>query len=155
MRLPGLIKPGSVSGDMISNLDFAPTFLELAGIKKPQEMQGLPFIEILRNGRARNGRDAVYYHYYEFPAVHMVKRHYGIRTRRYKLIHFYYDVDAWELYDLEKDPLELKNVYDDPGYAGVVKELKARLKRLQALVGDSDELAQKFLKEDLAGQRKK
>jgi len=155
MRLRGLIKPGSVSGDMISNLDFAPTFLELAGIKKPQEMQGLPFIEILRNGRARNGRDAVYYHYYEFPAVHMVKRHYGIRTRRYKLIHFYYDVDAWELYDLEKDPLELKNVYDERGYAGVVKELKARLKQVQVLYGDSDELAQKFLKEDLAGQRKK
>jgi arylsulfatase A-like enzyme len=85
----------------------------------------------------------------------MVKRHYGIRTRRYKLIHFYYDVDAWELYDLEKDPLELKNVYDEPGYAGVVKELKDKLKRLQALYGDSDELAQKFLKEDLAGQKKK
>jgi arylsulfatase A-like enzyme len=154
MRLPGMIKPGSVNRDLVSNLDFAPTFLEVAGIKPPQAAQGMPFVEILRNGKARAWREAVYYHYYEYPAVHMVKRHYGIRTGRYKLIHFYYDIDAWELYDLEKDPHELKNVYQDPAYADVVKELEARLRRIQAFYGDSDELAQKFLREDLKEQNK-
>ena len=73
----------------------------------------------------------MYYHYYEYPAVHMVKRHYGVRTKRYKLIHFYYDIDAWELYDLEKDPNELNNVYDDAAYADVVKQLKAQLEQLR------------------------
>ena len=155
MRLPGLIEPGSVNGDLVSNLDFGPTFLELAGLKEPPEMQGVPFVEILRTGQAKTRREAVYYHYYEYPAVHMVKRHYGLRTKRYKLIHFYYDIDAWELYDLERDPRELKNVYDDPAYAAVREELKTELKRLQALYGDSDELAQKFLKEDLAAQQRR
>jgi arylsulfatase A-like enzyme len=117
-------------------------------------MQGVSFVEILRKGKARTWREAVYYHYYEYPAVHMVKRHYGIRTGRYKLIHFYYDIDAWELYDLEKDPHELKNVYQDSAYAEVGKELKAGLRRLQAYYGDSDELAQKFLKQDLEEQKK-
>jgi len=155
MRLPGLIKPGTVNRDLVSNLDFGPTFLDLSGQKPPAEMQGVPFVEILREGRAKAGREAVYYHYYEFPAVHMVKRHYGIRTKRHKLIHYYYDIDAWELYDLEKDPRELKNVYDDPAYAIVARDLKAELKRLQAYYGDSDELARKFLKEDLAQSQKK
>jgi len=82
--------------------------------------------------------------------VHMVKRHYGVRTPRYKLMHFYYDIDAWELYDLKRDPQELRNVYDDPGYAGVRENLRLELRRLQALYGDSDELAQRFLEEDLA-----
>jgi arylsulfatase A-like enzyme len=155
MRLPGLIKPGTVNRDLVSNLDFGPTFLELSGQRPPAEMQGVPFVEILREGRAKAGREAVYYHYYEYPAVHMVKRHYGIRTKRYKLIHYYYDIDAWELYDLEKDPRELKNVYDDPAYAVVARDLKAELKKLQAYYGDSDELAQKFLKEDLTPPKKK
>jgi len=155
MRLPGLIKPGTVNRDLVSNLDFGPTFLELSGQRPPAEMQGVPFVEILREGRAKAGREAVYYHYYEYPAVHMVKRHYGIRTKRYKLIHYYYDIDAWELYDLEKDPRELKNVYDDPAYAFVARGLKAELKKLQAYYGDSDELAQKFLKEDLTPPKKK
>lgn len=155
MRLPGLIKPASVNSDLISNLDFGPTFLELSGLRPPAEMQGVPFVEILREGRAKAGREAVYYHYYEYPAVHMVKRHYGIRTKRYKLIHYYYDIDAWELYDLDKDPRELKNFYDDPAYASIVRDLKAELKRLQAFYGDSDELARKFLKEDLTPPKKK
>ena len=151
MRCPGVIKPGSVCADLVSNLDFAPTFLALAGLPTPRDMQGEPFAEILERGRAKIRRDAVYYHYYEFPAVHMVKRHYGIRTKQYKLIHFYYDIDAWELYDLEKDPRELKNLYGDRAYADVRVSLTAELRRLQAAYGDSDELARKFLKDDLAG----
>jgi len=154
-RLPGVIKPGSTSADLVSNLDFGPTFLELAGEQPPGGMQGVPFGDILRTGRAKAARKAHYYHYYEFPAVHMVKRHYGIRTKRHKLIHYYYDIDAWELYDLEKDPRELKNVYDDPAYAPVVRDMTAELRRLQTVYGDSDELAQKFLKEDLATAPKK
>ena len=84
--------------------------------------------------------ESVYYHYYEFPAVHMAKRHYGVRTKRYKLIHFYHDIDAWELYDLEKDPHELRNVFGDPSYAAVRHSLEAELARLQTLYQDSDDL---------------
>jgi arylsulfatase A-like enzyme len=79
----------------------------------------------------------MYYHYYEFPAVHMVKRHYGIRTRRYKLIHFYNDIDAWELYDLQSDPHELRNLYGQPAYAKLTARLKAELDRLRAQYGDT------------------
>ena len=85
----------------------------------------------------------------------MDKRHYGVRTKRYKLMHFYYDIDAWELYDLKEDPNELNNVYDDPKYAGVVKDLKKELERLRKKYGDSDELAQKFLNEYLENRKKK
>ncbi len=77
----------------------------------------------------------------------MVKRHYGIRTERYKLIHFYYDIDCWELYDLKKDPHELNNVYNDEAYADVVLELKEELVRLREKYGDSDELAEQYLEE--------
>jgi len=87
----------------------------------------------------------MYYHYYEYPGWHAVKRHYGVRTQRYKLIHFYYDIDAWELYDLQKDPHELNNVYDDPGYTGIVKQLKTELNRLRKKYADSDELTASFL----------
>jgi len=150
MRLPGLVRPGLVNADLVSNLDFGPTFLTLAGLRPPVAMQGLPFADILRTGKSSKRRGAVYYHYYEFPAVHMAKRHYGIRTKRYKLIHFYHDIDAWELYDLEKDPRELNNIYGDPAAAALVKELTAELRALQAACGDSDELARKILAEDLA-----
>ena len=87
----------------------------------------------------------MYYHYYEYPAVHMVKRHYGIVTREYKLVHFYYDVDEWELYDRKNDPLELKNVYHDPDYAGVVEDLTEKLVALRIEYKDSEELDNKYL----------
>jgi arylsulfatase A-like enzyme len=80
----------------------------------------------------------MYYHYYEYPAVHSVKRHYGVRTKRYKLIHFYNDIDEWELYDLEKDPKEMRSVYNDPEYAEIVKELKVKLQRLRAKYRDTE-----------------
>ena len=89
----------------------------------------------------------MYYHYYEYPAWQMVKRHYGVRTHRYKLIHFYHDIDAWELYDLQKDPNELNNVYHEPDYANIVKQLKAELGRLRKQYGDTDELIKKYLQE--------
>ncbi|MGD9344525.1 MAG: sulfatase [Candidatus Aminicenantes bacterium] len=155
VRYPGRIEPGSVGGHIVSNLDFAPTFLDLAGAEIPAAMQGRSLRKLLSNEAVDGWRRSLYYHYYEYPAVHMTKRHYGVRTERYKLMHFYYDIDAWELYDLEKDPNEINNVYDNPAYTDVVTELKAEIERLQNLYGDSEELAQKFLRQDLERQNKK
>jgi arylsulfatase A-like enzyme len=140
VRYPKEIKAGSVNDDIVLNLDFAPTLLDFAGVSKPADMQGRSFRPALQGSTPNDWRTSIYYHYYEYPAVHMVKRHYGVRTKRYKLIHFYYDIDAWELYDLQKDPNELNNVYDNPTYADVVKRLKAELERLRKQFGDSDEL---------------
>jgi arylsulfatase A-like enzyme len=131
VRYPKEIKPGSVNTDLVLNLDFAPTFLDFAGRAEPADMQGRSLRRLLRGRTPWNWRKATYYHYYEYPAVHSVKRHFGVRTQRYKLIHFYHDIDEWELYDLEKDPHELHNVYDEPAYANVVKKLKVELKRLR------------------------
>ena len=96
-------------------------------------MQGKSLRPLLNEQLPENTefRNAVYYHYYDFPAFHMVKRHYGIRTDRYKLIHFYDDIDQWELYDLEKDPLEEDNLYGNAEYADIQKKLHAELKDLQ------------------------
>jgi arylsulfatase A-like enzyme len=129
----------------VQNLDFAPTFLDYAGIEAPDEMQGESFRKLVA-GKTDKWRDAVYYTYYEYPSVHMVKRHYGIATERYKLMHFYYDIDEWEMYDLQNDPSEMKNIYDDPEYADVQIMLHERLEELRSYYGDSDELNDKFLK---------
>jgi arylsulfatase A-like enzyme len=138
MRLPGTIPPGSTSAELVSNLDFAPTFLDVAGRSKPADMQGRSFLPLLQGRRVPDWPGSIYYHYYEFPAVHMVKRHYGVRTTRYKLIHFYDDIDAWELYDLEKDPMEVRNVFDDPTYAAVRRDLESELGRLRAFYRDDE-----------------
>ncbi len=145
VRWPGKTKPGSVCTKMVQNLDFAQTFLEAAGIQPPSDMQGESLIPLLEGDTSRWDRDAVYYHYYEYPAIHMVKRHYGIVTQEYKLVHFYYDIDEWELYDRKKDPMEMNNVYNDPEYAGVVEEMTAKLKELRKKYKDSKELDQKFI----------
>jgi arylsulfatase A-like enzyme len=145
MRLPGVIEPGSVSQAMVQHIDFAPTFLELAGIELPDSLQGLSMIPVIRGNPSASSqakwRDAIYYHYYEYPGVHAVKRHYGIRTDRYKLIHFYQDIDAWELFDLQKDPAEMNNIYDDPSYSGIIGELKTRLIELQKEYEDQEALS--------------
>ena len=146
IRWPNEIKPGITNDEMVQNLDFAQTFLDAAGIEQPDDMQGESLMPLLRGEEEEWTRDAVYYHYYEYPAVHMVKRHYGIVTKDYKLAHFYYDVDEWELYDRKKDPYEMNNVYDNPAYAEVVAELKERLKDLREKYRDSKELDQKFIK---------
>ena len=111
-------------------------------------MQGESFRELV-SGETGEWRDAVYYTYYEYPSIHMVKRHYGVATERYKLMHFYYDIDEWELYDLEKDPHEMQNVYGDPAYADVQGMLHKRLTELREEYGDSDANDQRFLKEYL------
>jgi arylsulfatase A-like enzyme len=130
---------------MVQNLDFAQTFLEIAGIKAPEDMQGESIVPLLKGDVRSWDRDAVYYHYYEYPSVHMVKRHYGIVTKEYKLVHFYYDVDEWELYDRKNDPLEMKSVYDDPAYAEIRQDLHKRLDELRIKYKDSKELDQKYI----------
>ncbi|MEM9328476.1 MAG: sulfatase, partial [Bacteroidota bacterium] len=111
IKWPGVIQPGAVNEEMVQNLDFAQTFLEMAGIPAPSNMQGESIVPLLKGQDDAWTRDAVYYHYYEYPAVHMVKRHYAAVTKEYKLVHYYYDVDEWELYDRLNDPLEVNNVY--------------------------------------------
>jgi arylsulfatase A-like enzyme len=145
IRWPNEIKPGITNDEMVQNLDFAQTFLDAAGIEAPDDMQGESLMPLLKGNQEKWTRDAVYYHYYEYPAVHMVKRHYGIVTRDYKLAHFYYDIDEWELYDRKQDPYEMNNVYHDPAYAGIVKELKVRLRELRRKYKDSKELDRKFI----------
>lgn len=130
VRWPGVTKPGSRSTDLVQNLDFAETFLDIAGAEIPEDMQGRSLVPLLKGEVPEDWRKSIYYHYYEFPAVHMVQRHYGVRTKTHKLIH-YYLIDEWELFDLEKDPDELKSVYDDPKNAELVKELKGEIKRLR------------------------
>ncbi len=149
MRLPGRIPPGSVNTDMLTNVDFAPTFLEAAGLKAPSACQGRSFLPRAAGLRTSDWPESIYYHYYEYPAEHMVKRHFGVRTERYKLIRFYHDVDAWELYDLARDPRELHNVYADPAYAPARRDLEGELLRLQKLYGDSEALARRFVEIDL------
>lgn len=132
VRWPGVTKPGSVEKRMVSNLDFAETFLDIAGVEVPSDMQGTSLAPMLRGEPVDNWRDAFYYHYYEGPpAVHTVARHYGVATDRYKLIH-YYDLDQWELFDLEHDPHELMSLYNDPNYAEIREELEKKLAELRA-----------------------
>jgi len=131
VRWPGVVRPGSVNADLVQNLDYAETLLDIAGVAIPSTMQGRSLVPLLRGQTPSDWRDAIYYQYFEYPAVHMVRRHYGVRTKRYKLIH-YYEIDEWELFDLERDPKELRSVYAEPGYAGVVRSMKQRLRDLRA-----------------------
>jgi arylsulfatase A-like enzyme len=112
--------------------------LDIAGIEIPSDMQGVSLLPLLKRDRApRDWRKSLYYHYHEFPGEHAVRRHYGVKTERYKLIHFYgEDIDEWELFDLESDPLEMNNLYGEPGNELLVNDLKAELKRLQILYED-------------------
>ena len=145
MRYPKEIAAGTEISKLVQNLDLAPTFLDYANVAVPSDMQGKSFRKLV-SGETDEWRDAVYYTYYEYPSVHMVKRHYGVATDRYKLIHFYYDINEWELYDLEEDPNEMNSVYDNPEYAEVQEQMHQRLTELRAEYGDSDENDQKFLK---------
>lgn len=145
VRWPGVTQAGSVNNEMVQNLDFAQTFLDAAGIEAPNDMQGESFVPLLKGDDDQWTREAVYYHYYEYPSVHMVKRHYGIVTTEYKLAHFYYDVDEWELYDRKKDPMEMQNEYNNPEYADVVADLTQQLADMRVKYLDSEEQDQKFI----------
>lgn len=128
-RWPGHIEPGSEPEALVQNIDYAPTFLEVAGVEAPDNLHGKSMVSILKGDTPANWRDAIYYHYYEFPGPHMVARHRGVRDERYKLIHFY-ATDEWELFDLQEDPQEINNIYDNPSYANVVTHLNATMSRL-------------------------
>ncbi len=145
VRWPGVVEPGSSSSEMVQNLDFAQTFLAAAGLPQPDDMQGESLMPLLTGDTSSWTRNGVYYHYYEYPAVHMVKRHYGIVTEDYKLVHFYDDVDEWELYDRKADPRELQSVYDDPEYAEVVDRLKSELTDMRAYYKDSEKLDRHYM----------
>lgn len=152
VRYPSVIQAGSKNNNLVQNIDIAPTLLDVAGVEIPQEIQGRSLTPLLAQ-QNDEWRDQLYYHYYEYPGEHTVKRHYGIRTDRYKLIHFYYDIDEWELYDLESDPQEMMNVYHDPDYADIRDSLHQELDELREYYGDSDELTQKYLERDLTEEQ--
>ncbi len=129
IRYPKVIKAGTRTDGIVSNVDFAPTMLDLAGIEKPEEMQGKSFKNLLEGGEPEEWQDSFYYHFHEYPdADHYAGRHYGIRNERYKLIHYYYPFDEWEFFDLEKDPNEMRSVYALPEYQDEVAKMKAELK---------------------------
>lgn len=134
MRLPGG-KKGTVN-QLVQNIDYAPTFLELAGAKIPEDIQGQSLLPLLKGKNPADWRKSLYYHFYEYPGEHAVKRHYGVRNERYKLIHFYNDIDVWELYDLKEDPSEMKNLYGKTGYEKITSKLKEDLIKLQTQYDD-------------------
>ncbi|WP_179333506.1 sulfatase family protein [Winogradskyella costae] len=132
VKYPNIIQPGTVIEEMTQNLDFAETFLDYAQVDIPKDMQGKSLRPLLENNfEGTDFRDAVYYHYYDYPAFHMVKKHHGVRTKRYKLMHFYDDIDTWELYDLEEDPKEIHNQIDNPEYDTIEENLRIKLVELQ------------------------
>ena len=139
MRMPkGYQRKGEVK-ELVQNIDYAATFLDMAGVAVPEDIQGVSLKPLLEGRKDVDLRDAIYYHYYEFPNEHMVKRHYGIRTDRYKLIHFYNDIDDWELYDLQTDPDEMNNIYNEASNATLIDELKVKLIALQETYQDTDQ----------------
>lgn len=132
MRYPqGFSAEGDVQ-QLVQNIDYAPTLLDFAGVSIPTEMQGNSLRPLLQK-ESQTWRESIYYHYYEFPNEHGTKKHYGIRTNRYKLIHFYEDIDEWELFDLETDPKEMNNLIEQPEYQDLIKDLKEQLTALRTL----------------------
>jgi arylsulfatase A-like enzyme len=138
IRYPAMVKPGSVNDGMILNVDFAETLLDLAGEKVPADMQGRSFVPLLKGETPKDWRTSMYYRYYHYPQDHRVQPHYGVRTLTHKLIYFN-KIDAWELYDLTKDPHELKNIYADPANADLVKQLKDEMYRLKKDLKDENQ----------------
>ncbi len=148
IRYPRSIRPESVNDDIITNVDFAPTFLHYAGIDIPSEFQGTSFDPLLAGSTPEDWQQSMYYRYWMHLAHHHVYAHYGVRTKQYKLIYYYADAlgqpgaidetkpPEWELFDLDQDPNELNNVYHNPAYADIAQELRTELRRLQEKVND-------------------
>ena len=136
MKLPSTINKGKIN-KLVQNIDYAPTFLDLAGVDIPDDMQGESMLPLIKGDKEIDWRKSVYYHYYEYPGPHSVKRHYGVRNERFKLIHFYHDIDQWELYDLQKDPGEVNNLYGQKEYEEVTKSLYNQLLVLQRQYNDT------------------
>ncbi|HSD27927.1 MAG TPA: sulfatase, partial [Vicinamibacteria bacterium] len=140
VRWPAVVPAGSSSDAIALNVDFAPTFLEAAGLTAPPAMQGRSLLPILRGATPRDWRTAMYYRYYHEPGHHNTRAHYGVRTATHKLIHFW-KKDQWELFDLRTDPAELRNLYGQPGHDAITAELKETLARLRKELQDDDSFA--------------
>jgi arylsulfatase A-like enzyme len=152
VKYPKKIKAGTHNKELLLNIDFAPTLLDLAGVSIPKDIQGESFKRQLY-GKRYKGRDAVYYHYYEYPFWHKVQPHYGVSTGKYKLIHFYYDMDEWELFDLENDKNEMNNLYGKPGYEQITANLKQKIKSLQKQYKDDMSLEEMRAMTDVVVKR--
>src|SRR5690606_21682647 len=129
IRYPGVINSGSMITQLTQNIDFAPTFLDFAEIEVPKDMQGVSFKNLLLEDIPMKWRSSLYYHFYEFPGFHSVRKHYGIRTEKYKLIHFNEDRN-WELFDLQTASLEIQNIYNQVESEKIIDELEQELRRL-------------------------
>jgi arylsulfatase A-like enzyme len=150
VRWPAVIKPGSRSDAMALNVDFAETLLDAAGVAVPNAMQGRSLVPVLRGHVPADWRTSMYYRYYHDPGDHNTRAHYGVRTMTHKLIYFW-KKDQWELYDLVNDPLEMNNLYGQPGQEQLTATLKAELQRLKRAVGDEDQLANEQLQDGVDG----
>ncbi len=151
IRWPGVIKPGTVQEAMAINPDFASTFMDLAGLPAPADMQGRSLVPLLKGRRPADWRTSWYYRYYHDPGEHNTRAHYGVRTATHKLMYFW-KKDQWEMYDLVKDPDELHNLYNDPAQKEQVAKLKAELYRLKKEVKDDDRFANEQPAHDVSGQ---
>lgn len=140
VRWPGQIKAGSVQQALAINADFAPTFMEIAGVPVPEEMQGRSLVPLLKGQAPSNWRTSFYYRYYHDPGHHNTRAHYGVRTATHKLI-YYWKKDQWEMYDLQQDPEELNNIYSNPAQQPAVQKLKAEMLRLKHELKDEDQYA--------------
>lgn len=136
IKYPKHIKAGTQNNNLTLNIDFAPTLLDFAGIPVPDDMQGESFKKSLVN-KPYQQRKAIYYHYYEYPKWHKVQPHYGVSNGNFKLIHYYYNMDQWELFDLKNDPNEMQNLYNQVSYAAITSNLKKEIKRLQVKYQDT------------------
>ena len=136
VQYPGHIPAGARIDALVQNIDYAPTFLQYAGVRVPADVQGRSLKPLAEGKRVRDWRRSLYYHYYEFPAFHAVRAHYGVRSDRYKLVRFYGDLNYWEFYDLKADPTETKNRIEDPAYRDQIARMKAELARLRRHYGD-------------------
>jgi arylsulfatase A-like enzyme len=150
VRYPAMIKENSMCDEIITNVDFAQTFLDLAGLPEPNYMQGRSFVPLLKGETPPDWPETAYHRYWmNQDASHNIYAHYGIRTKRYKLIYYYNrdcgeeganpgkDEPEWELFDCHKDPLEIDNLYNDPAYGTVVQELTRKLEEEMARIGDT------------------
>ena len=141
MRLPDGFKRKGEINELVQNIDHAPTLLDIAGVKVPDDLHGRSLVPLMQRDMSQIWREAIYYHYHEYPGEHMVKRHFGIHDGRYKLIRFYYDIDQWEFYDLEKDPHEINNAYNNPEYETIIAEMKEDLRKLMFQYQDEEALS--------------
>ena len=129
IRWPGVVEPGSRPKELIQNIDYAPTFLDIAGLDTPADVQGRSLMPVLKAGETKDWRKSLYYAYYEL-GEHAVPRHFGVRTQRHKLMYFP-QTDEWNLFDLKHDPMEMKSVYAEPEYQKTREQLAAEFSRLR------------------------